>query len=133
MSFWLPVGASSDLVSGTYRFTFSCPFGVNVIPKLTVPATYRFNGKAITITRSYVDEVAKKYVLELKLIENPEPVTVITIGVLIILGLSAAALVLDKVEKLVDNPAIEFGVFVVAAIAAVALFRSIRKGGFASG
>lgn len=128
MALWLPVALDSNLVTGTYRFTFSNVFDINSIPALSVPSSYKIAGKLITVTRSYADKATKKYILEFQLKENPEPVTMITLGILVILGLSAGYMVLDKVEKLVDNPSVSFAVAVVAIILLFSVYKSFKKG-----
>lgn len=125
---WLPVSLSSDLVTGTYRFTFTNVANIDSIPLVTAGASYKIGGKLVTFNRSYADKPSGKYIVELTLKENPEPIMTITVGILLILGLTIGYMSLSKVEKLVESPSVNAGIFVVAGFGALALWRSFKKG-----
>lgn len=127
MSFWWSIPSNSLLTVGRYRLTFKNVANLSSIPDFFTPASFEVNGKTIQFAKPVKDLSAGTFSEEVALLENPIPVAVVVGAIAVVAVLTAGYLVLDKIEKLVDNPAIDAGIVAVGVGGVFLLARMGKK------
>lgn len=125
MGFWFPVKKDGDYTVGKYRFEMHDKFGSLDFSSTLLPVTVPVPilEKKITIGKPVVLP-STHFVVEIDILENPIPAAILIAGIAAVLVVAGGVLIIDKVEKLVENPAIDAAlIFVPIAVIFLILSR----------
>lgn len=131
---------------GEYEYTFSPRLSMTTIPQLTVPKSVSALGYTIELTEWRKDLVNQKVIARIKItnINKPAPAGILptppetdvapllVIGgaILAVAGLTAIYLILDKIEKIVEDtvPVLGTGInFALIAVAILVFFFVVKQ------
>lgn len=129
--FYFPIFLNNSMATiGTYRlhFTVSNSTILNDLPNFIKdnPKHLSILGKSADILESK-KTADLKYILTVKLNENPIPILGLIAGVVIVLGVGLLFLTFDKAEKLVENPIIAVGGFLLIIVILILVIKKLRR------
>lgn len=95
--------ATSELLVGKHRLVFKEVSNYDLLPDIQTPIDATIAGKGLVIERTEKIPSNGTYFVYFDLKNNPIPVMVIVVGVLVVLGLSLTVMVFDRVDRVIDS------------------------------